>query len=142
MNYSKLVDTLAVPAVVGATAAGVAYFGMGEKGNVPFYGTTINGAIGVFGAVGTASLIGEYLKNYLLPYIPSNSNYAELEATLINPVLTGVSSAALFRLAAMQPIDGLSLPPPSLGRTFLLGAGSEVAGKYLYDGLVSQYIPK
>lgn len=138
----KLVDTLLVPSIAGATAAGVAYFGLGEKGNFPIFGSQVNGALGIFAVVTGSSVIAESAKNYILPYISDNMQYAQLEAGLVSPALVGLSTYGLCKLAAMQPVDGFFQAEPSFFRAFALGAGSEMFANYAYNNLISQYVPK
>lgn len=139
----KLTDTLIVPAIAGVTAVGVSYFGMGEPmGSIPFFGSRINAGVGIFSAVAGSSLIAESAKNYVLPYIPNNSDYADLEAGLVSPVLNGLACYGLFKVAALSPIDNYFQVEPSFMRAFALGAGSEIFSKYAYDNLIKQYIPQ
>ena len=85
------------------------------------------------GLVGTGSSIaGESLKQWVLPMLPGNGSYSMLESTFLQPALVGaVEGSALLFLTKTRFTEG-----------FLLGAGSEIAGSYLYNGVVAPYLNK
>jgi hypothetical protein len=138
LNY-KLSDTFVVPALSGAIAAGVTPVVYG----IPFYSNFQQG--GIFGgvnvplAVGVSSfgstLIGQVAKNWVLPYIPSNSRFAESEGRMLTPVLAGVANMALLGLGA--PNDGTMMLHL---KNFGVGAGSVVAGQYISDTWLAPYL--
>ena len=126
---SRLLRTLAKPAVVGGIAAlGSALLMDGQDVVSTVLGETrafIPLAIGVAGA----SYIAEIAKNYIVP----QDTTSQVTASLAKPALTGAAA-----VGTMYIITGGYAP--SIPRVALLGAGSEVAGDYAYSNFVSPYL--
>ena len=132
MSYStktRILDTLIVPGITGATAA-VATFATGDSfsSKMRMFGMDVSTPIAVGLTTLGASLLGEVIGNWALPYIPGNFKGARTEKMLIKPVATGAALIALMMVAAPEALHQGSYVFP-----FLLGAGSEVAGRYLSD---------
>lgn len=127
---SKLSEQFLHPVVVGV----LGYFGahMAGDGNkvVTTFGMeqSLPSYIGLVTAA--SSLAGESLKQWVLPMLPNNQNYSSLESTFLQPGLTGlVDGTALFLLTGSRFMEGA-----------VIGAASEIAGGYLYDGVIKPYI--
>lgn len=133
MSYSsKLSENFIQPVVVGLVNVAGAY-AVGEGNNSARLGG-MSVPLPIFlGLVGSASSIaGETLKNYVLPMLPNNAKFASLEGVLLQPALCGlVEGSALQFLTKTRFKEG-----------FILGAGSEIAGSYLYSGVVKPYLNK
>jgi hypothetical protein len=126
-NKQKLSDILVRPAVAGVVA-GISSFwvfgtGMGERMNFlgiiglpPCLGVGLAAAGGVF--LGTVS------KDFVLPYLPRNSKFAESEGLVLIPVLSGLATTGIL----YPSLDGSTM---ALAKSFGLGAGSAVASDYL-----------
>jgi len=123
MQSQKILETLSTPAVVAILGATGAYLIFGESGKVqfPIVGD-MNALLGVGIVTGGSALIGEVSKNYILPYLPNNSQYSDLESKAISPVVSGVLTAAF-----LYPI----LDSNNLWKAVALGAGSEIVGSYV-----------
>jgi len=133
MSYSnKISENLLQPIVVGLVNTAGAY-AMGEGDKSAIF-SSLSVPLPIFlGLVGTGSSIaGESLKQWVLPMLPGNGSYSMLESTFLQPALVGaVEGSALLFLTKTRFTEG-----------FLLGAGSEIAGSYLYNGVVAPYLNK
>ncbi len=132
----KLSDTLVVPVASGVIAGAVSpwVYGIDYSHTFPTLGN-INAPLGIGLAVGGSVLIGQVAKNYVLPYIPRNSAFAESEGRMLTPALAGVANAGLLYTVS----DGsMSI----IGKNFLVGAGSAVGGSYLSDTWIKPFLNK
>ena len=126
---SRLIDTFMVPSITGA-AASVATFATGDSfsSKMRLLGMDVSTPIAVGVTTLGASLLGEIIGNWALPYIPGNYRSAKTEKLIIKPAFTGAALVALMMVAAPEALSQGSYVFP-----FLLGAGSEVAGRYISD---------
>ena len=130
MSGSKISEQFLHPLVVGALGFTGAYF-LGEGAKIAQVGG-ITMSLPMFLGLTTAvsSGLGETLKQWILPTFSNNMDYVSLESTLLSPALVGgVDAAATYFLTGTRFMEA-----------FLLGAGSEVVGSYLYDGIIKPYI--
>ena len=131
MSAAWLSDSAMEALIVG----GVSYLaakGMGKDSSIVEKGGVEVGMSTYYGLAGAAgSIIGNSMKQYVLPFIPGNNeNGVMAESTLIKPALTGAVNGALNQfLIGQQAVDG-----------FIYGAGSQIAGSYIYSGVLKQYI--
>lgn len=134
MSRSKIVETFAKPVLSGVIAGAIA---------PPLLGTTYDSivpglmnlstpvAVGLAVAVGTGA--GTVAKDWVLPYIPRNSKFAESEGMLLTPVLSGAASTLILSRA----LDGSM---KSYAYAFAIGAGSSMAGDYLHNTILRPYL--
>ena len=130
----KIVETLAKPAFVGVVGALGARVLLGEDGDLVLFGKALLGWLGIGGTVMLGSYIGEVSHEWLLPLIPKNEKYASLEGAVLSPVICGLSVYGIMKVG--------NVVDPEFIRTFALGAGSEVAGDYAYNAVVSPWVKK
>jgi hypothetical protein len=135
----KLSDTFAVPALSGAIAGGITPLVYGVPFNSNFQSGMLLGGFNVPLGVGLSTfgsaLIGQVSKNWVLPYIPSNSRFAESEGRMLTPVLAGVANMVLLGYGTSN--DGTMLLHL---KNFGVGAGSVVGGQYLADTWLAPYL--
>src|SRR5579875_23779 len=136
MATGKLIDSFTTPAfsgVIGALATplvfNTSYNDYLNAGLLQGWNASLGVGILIFGS----SLIGHLSKNYVLPMIPQNSYFAEGEGRVLTPVLTGLASSAILYTSTDRSFM-------ALGKTFLLGAVSEVSGDYINRTFLSQYM--
>lgn len=129
MSKSKLSEQFIQPLIVGGLGFLGSHF-MGDGGKEAIVGS-MNMSLPLFMGVvtGVSSAVGESLKQWVLPMLPNNMNYASMESTFLGPALVGgVDALAVYFLTKTRFTEGL-----------LLGAGSEIAGSYLYSGVIAPY---
>jgi len=130
----KISETFIKPVLVGASG----YLGaklLGEEGVARILGT-VEIPLPIFYGLAAAggSLGAEIVKQWVLPYIPSNSNRsARTQALLISPIFTGLTTGGAIYLASGLR-DGRGL---RMGIT--IGAGSELVGQYSYS-VIAPYV--
>lgn len=132
-NKQKLAETFLVPALAGSIAAATSYFVFDEDGDLPILGMKVPGWAGIGGVVFGSLLIGNVAGNWVLPYIPGNVKFANMEKLLVVPVATGASTAALMYFAVPTARGQL------LMKSFAIGAISEIGAQYGVD-IVKSYI--
>ena len=130
MLGSKLSKQFVHPVIVGL----IGYLGahaMGEGNKKAIIGSLEFSLPMFFGiTTGVSSAAGETLKQWVLPILPGNAGYVSLENTFLSPALVGgVDGAVMYLLTKTRFMEA-----------FILGAGSEVLGSYLYDGLIKEYV--
>lgn len=125
--YSTIVKPLIVGTV--AAAAGALFLGDGldsiptSLGNMPSF-------LPIAGSVALASAVAEVGKNYIIP----KDSTSQVVASLAKPALTG--AAATLAMYLLSPSgSGFNYMTP-----FIVGAGSEFAGDYVYEKIVSPYV--
>lgn len=133
MDSKKLVDTLVTPTLTAAAAAAGLYFILGENGNVPFMKDEYRGWVAIGGTAFAASLVANASGSYLLPLVPKNYRYADMEKRLIAPLVTGLAVYGTFYLS--DPL--ISETPGSMIKLVGLGAGAEILAQYGSDTLKS-----
>ncbi len=128
---SKLVDTLLTPALAGIAAGAGFYFILGEKDRLPFlnFEEGLPGYLAVGGTVFASSLVANATGSYILPMIPKNYRYADMEKRIIAPVVTGLAAYGLLYLS--DPL--ISQTPGAMLKLVGLGAGSELVAQYAAD---------
>jgi hypothetical protein len=129
MSGSKLSEQFVHPLIVG----GIGFLGShlyGDGGKVAVIGgTSISLPVFLGAMTGISSAVGESLKQWVLPMLPNNSGFSSLENTFLAPALVGgVDGASMYFLTKSRFMEG-----------FILGAGSEILGSYLYDGVIAPY---
>jgi hypothetical protein len=127
---SKVSEQFLHPFIVGLVSIAGSY-ASGESGKVAQIGG-ISLSLPVFQGIvtGLSSTGGETLKQWVLPMLPNNAMYSNMESTFLSPVLVGVTNGVAMHL----------LTKTRGKERFVLGAGSEIAGSYLYDGVIKNYI--
>jgi hypothetical protein len=124
---SKLAENIFEPLLVGGIAAAFVKFFYPETSSFKILGTLSLPEYALVGiTVGASSAVSETLKFWVLPYIPHNKSLAGLESMFLGPVITGVTSMIAFPILTDSK-------PKSYVNGFLLGAGSDLTGKYIYS---------
>lgn len=129
MSKSQLTEQFVQPLIVGAIGWAGAY-ALGEGNKIASVGgMSISLPLFLGLTTGVSSAFGETLKQWVLPMLPNNSSYVSIENTFLSPVLVGGVNAVAIQF----------LTKTRLTEAFLLGAGSEILGTYLYDGVLKPY---
>jgi len=133
---SKLSSQFGRPLTVGVLSyLGAMAFLPQSSANIMNYSINSNLYYGVLGVAG--SFVSELGKNWILPMIPNNMPFYQTEVMLIAPLL----NAGIFALGTKYMVSGSSIySSPGLLYPALLGAGSQVAGSYLYDAIWAPYV--
>lgn len=120
-------------AAVTAAVGGVASMLMGENGSTALFGVVMPAPVAIGTAVGLSSVAASLGHDYILPHIPLDQKYNNIESAALGIGLSGGSSAYLM--------SGLTFDS-NMRNSFLLGAGSYVAGEYIDKKLfVEGYSP-
>lgn len=124
---TPIFDLLLKPTLTGVTSAvGMCFIfdtTTSDSVTLPVIGN-VNSLLATAIIAAFATWLGSLGEDYILPYLPNNSNYATLENKLLNPVLTG----GLFCLLFYNNINN-----DALLKMFLLGAGSNILSSYEAD---------
>ena len=101
---------------VGLAASNL-FYGESFGNSLPLLGLSLPAPVLVGGCAAGASLITDAAHRYVLPHIPGNEKYANIESAALGIAASGLSTALLLRYAAGGNEE-------SFGQAFLLGAGS------------------
>lgn len=124
---NKLENTLVPSLLAGAIGAGVTYFMYPSAGvKIPFGPLELDPFIATGLAVGLGNMGGEILTQYVMPYIPKNQSFANLEEKVVPAITAGLATYGL----AYVLTGGADLKT-----AMLIGGGSSVASKYVYGML-------
>jgi len=83
--------------------------------------------IGITATVGLAAMASEFIEEIIVPHIPKLNNYQHIQDMIVPPTITGVTTYGAIKL-----INGAD---PSFKEAFLLGAGSNIAAKYISNAI-------
>ncbi len=123
----ELIPSLASGAI-GVLASSF-FLGIDMKMQIPFGSMSVPAWVAIGGTLTAADMIAYASHDYVLEYIPMIQSFATVENKLLAPVLSGAATYLVLREAVSTDV--------SLINTFLLGAGSSIAGKYSADTLKS-----
>lgn len=129
----KILDVSVRPVVTGVMA-GIASKLFLPSQTVNLFGINMPAAVLYGGVVTGASALNAANDNFILPMLP---NGVHALGNAIQPVWTGVATTALF--AGLNMYYGQSLNYNAAMKTFILGAGSEVLGKYAKQNFVEPF---
>lgn len=132
---SKVAETFLKPAVVGASCALLTRTMFGSQTanannglpSVKFW--LLNGGL-AFGG----SMLADIAHQYVFPELPVNNKMAFTVSSLVAPAITGAA------VAAGGFIYNSELVAQAGGSMFMYGAGSELAGNYLFEAVVAPYL--
>ena len=98
----------------------------GVKGGKPFpvFGVGVPPPVVIFGSVAASSVVADSIHEYVLPMIPQDQKTENIEALALSAVSGGLASSTALRMAGV--------PSTNMVKSFGLGAGSTIAGDYLY----------
>jgi len=126
----KIIRVATLPAIVGGCAVAATTLLMGtpfsDTSSLPIIGVQLPSPIVEGITAGVASGTTEFVADFILPHIQGDEKLVRMERMVLKPALTGGALAGLAYFNSNLP----SLD--SLGKNFLIGAGSEVAGTYVY----------
>lgn len=139
MNYQgRLVTNFTKPLVVGILTyflSMVVFPNSRYNVRLPFSVGTVSFAT-YMGLLGSVSSFGtQTVSNWILPYIPGNSSYANVEQALLEPGVNG----ALNVLVTYMLYPGLYNDIGAL-KLFGTGLGAELGGDYIYKNFVLPYV--
>jgi hypothetical protein len=115
-------DKIRKATITGAVAGLASAVIFGETGTYQVAGVNLPTPVAIGLANGASSVVADLAHEYVLPQIPMNAKYANLEAMALGLGVSGGSTAFL--------LNGSLLDSSSMN-AFLLGAGSYAAGDYL-----------
>jgi hypothetical protein len=133
-QVEKISEIVTKPILVGAIGAAGARYLLDNDGDLVLFGNRIPGWAGFFGTLALTSAVSTVLKDYALPYIPENKDYANMESMAVAPVINGLVLYGVLKAGSLQQ--------PAFVPFFTLGAGSEIAGSYTYNGFVQPWVRK
>lgn len=121
--------------ITAGVIAGAAMMMMEPNGTFVLFGREVNGSLGVGLTVAAASTITELLKDFV---VDPKADPEKLDMSdLIKAGITGASVVALLQVANPEALSAAGFVYP-----FALGAGSEVAGNFLYESTIKQMLSK
>ena len=128
----KLTTYLIKPAIVGGIAAAGSMCLIDGAARVPFFGMDMSAPIAIGGAVAVGNIAASLSHDYVLKMLPGNDDPKNIEwqSALLGPVLTGGASV----LAANMTIGSIT-GSTAMFQLFALGAGSQVAGSYVFAAI-------
>lgn len=101
---------------------------MGEKDTViSVLGVNLPAPVAIGGVVGAASIGSELAHDYILPHIPKNERFVNLESSALAVGSAGGLTAAILTYAGA--------PRENWANSFALGGGSVVLGQYANNSL-------
>ena len=109
----------------GAVAAAGGYLLFGESGNdIAVAGMNIPASVVIAGSVASASVVSDAAHEYILPMIPQDKKFENVESVALSVATSGLASAGTLRLAGV--------PSSNMISSFALGSGSYLASDYAY----------
>lgn len=121
IDGSSISDKVRKGAITGAVAAAAGYFLFGETGDTNFLGTAVPVPLALFGGMAASSILADTAHDYVLPHIPGNEKFSNIEAAALGIGVSGAASAYI--------LNG-TLGTSSAMNSAILGAGSYAAGEY------------
>ena len=123
---------LVKPAIVGGIAAAGSMFLFDGAARVPFFGMDMSAPVAIGGAVAVGNIAASLSHDYVLKMLPGNDDPKNIEwqSALLGPALTGGASV----LAANMTIGSIT-GSTAMFQLFALGAGSQVAGSYVFAAI-------
>jgi hypothetical protein len=125
---------------VGAGAVGALIYGDGFNKSLSILGDSLvlpfPVGVGVIAAGG--SLVGGAIKTFVLPAINGNGKYVDMESKLIEPVVSGVGTAALWYFS-LDNTGSMTDDLVDLAKGFSFGSIGSVLADYSAD-LVDPYV--
>ena len=127
----KVSEYLIKPAIVGGIAAAGSMFLIDGATRVPFFGLDLSAPVAIGGAVAVGNVAASLSHDYVLGMLPGNDEkMIQWQSALLGPALTGAASV----LAANATIGSFT-DSAAMFQLFALGAGSQVAGTYVYAAI-------
>lgn len=117
-----LSDTLRKGLITGGVAAAGGALLFGETGATTFFGQAVPVPVALFAANAASSMLADVAHTYLLPSIPGNEKFSNVEAAALGLGVSGASSAYI--------LNG-NLGTAESMNSALLGAGSYAAGEWI-----------
>jgi len=109
-----------------AISGGVAWVAgkmFGEDGQTQVFGMNLSMPTALAGTTAIGSVAADVAHDYVLPYIPGNDKFNNVESAVLGLGVSGGSAAWLLN-------EGEVINQPAFN-TFLLGAGSYAAGEWI-----------
>jgi hypothetical protein len=123
----KMQDDLVPSLFSGAIGVAGAHFLMGVdlSNNISVFNISLPSYVAIGGTIALSDALAYASHDFILENIPSIQSIATYENRLLAPVLSGLATYGLFRLGVSENASILN--------SVVLGAGSTIAGKYLYN---------
>lgn len=118
-------DALRKGAITGAISSAAAALVFGEAGSTRLFGMSMPTVAAIGVSNGIASVGADLAHSYVLPMIPGNAKFANVESAALGIGISGGATAFLLNRENVGSERGLN--------AFLLGAGSYIAGDYVDD---------
>ncbi len=120
---------LLIKAGLSGVVAGVGSSILFGNGNADFFGVSLSAPVVVGGAVGLGSAVSDLVSENIIENMDIAQNVKTLEATAVRVGVCGAASSLILM--------GNGMPVSNLSQSFLLGAGSKLAGDYAEQMLFS-----
>ena len=117
----------AIKAGVEAGVAGAGSLLLGQYGNIEFFKMSLPGFMVSAGTAALSLIAADAGHVYILPHIPINNKFLNVEAM----ALDGGLGALSFALMSFAGIDGLNYE--NVGKLALFGGASVLGGKYIFN---------
>ena len=127
----KIIRVATLPSIVGGCVALASNLIMGvgfdQSAALPIVGVQLPAPIAQGICAGFASELAEITSDFILPHIQNNDKLVRTERLVLKPIVTGSALAGLayFNVPSSNMLE-------TLGRNFMVGCGSEIAGTYIY----------
>ncbi len=123
MSSSTFMDKARKAVITGAIAGTASALVFGQSGGSTILGFELptNVAVGV--ANGASSMAADYAHDYILPAIPGQAKWANLESAALGLGVSGAGTAWI--------LNSENIGSESTMNAFLLGAGSYAAGDWV-----------
>jgi hypothetical protein len=100
---------------------------MGEKDTkIPLAGMNLPAPLLLGVATGTSSVVADMAHDYVLPHIPHNDKWVNMESSALAVSTAGASTSAILYF-------GTGMPRENLFNSFALGGGAVIAGDYAHS---------
>lgn len=129
----KIIDTIGVPLSASTIAylASMMFWEDTPSNRIKIFGKELSNHMGMALVVGGSSLVSEFASEWILPLLPNNASYSDFEGKAVPPIVTGASALAFLYFTDPSKFKDWWM------KVFILGAGSQVGGKYLNETLMS-----
>ena len=132
----KFIDMAVKPITNGLmTYLGAKALGLNYDTNLPIIGKSYDAPMALAMAAVPASFVTEMAHNWILPGINQHSKMGQMEAMILSPVIQGGLLAAIVQAGGSVQLGNLGT-----AKVVGLGAGSEIASTYAFEGLVRPFL--
>ena len=130
ISRKTLARFVAKPITIGLTGAAISMLLDRNAPDITILGRRVPSAIGFGVLTAASSEIAEFAHRVVLPHIPLANKFNRTESLILLPVLGAVSYWGILKITDPNRARGIDL------NILAFGAGSTIAGSYVFDKLV------